>query len=147
MLKKFACLFFFVTVLTLLSPLLAYWWGLSLLEHEPSPSLHTLTEQQRNRIWIKEFGVGAPRLKPISPYGYLAHLYCAYRNNPGSEKCASQYPGLRVSALAIRNQVAEQVRGQGNTAWQLAWISYTIWVTRHWDIDQVLATYHDAYNT
>ena len=145
--KKLGLIFSGIIFLILLSPLFLYWWGLSNLEQIPQPSQLKLTPEQELNIWNKEKEVGSPRVKAITVYGYMGHFYCNTSNGLNSHECMNKYPGVRISTLAIRNQVAEQIRGKGNTVWQFTWAAYSIWVTRNWDIHQILATYHEAYNT
>lgn len=134
-------------MLILLSPMFVYWWGLSNLETDPVPSQIRLTAEQEQKIWIKEKESGVPRIKSVTPYGYILSFACNVNNGLYATECMEKYPGLRLSALAVRRQVGEQVAGKGNTVWQLTWLAYTIWVSQHWDIHQILATYHEAYNT
>lgn len=124
-----------------------YWWGLSNLETEPVPSKIELTSDQEQAIWRKEKEVGTPNIKSITPYGYIFYFACNTDKGLYATECMESYPGLRVSTLAVRRQVGKQVTGKGNGVWQVTWLAYTIWVTQHWDIHQVLATYHEAYNT
>ena len=147
MIRKLGLIFVVFVVLILLSPMFVYWWGLSNLETDPVPSQAKLTSEQEQHIWSKEKEMGAPRIKSITPYGYMLSIACIANKGLYATECMEEYPGLRLSALAVRRQVGDQVAGKGNTVWQLTWMSYTIWVTQHWDIHQILATYHEAYNT
>ena len=144
---KFLKLLLIVLVLVILSPMFVYWWGLSNVQIVPVASKSQITYEKKMEIWKKEFGQGEPRIEPITPYGYIAYIYCGTTYGPRSSECQLQYPGLRLSALAVRTHVSEQVRGKGNTVWQVSWMAYSIWATKNWNINQILATYHDAYNT
>ncbi len=147
MVKKLGIVIIGLIILVLLSPLFLYWWGLSNLEGLPQPSQIKLTFEQELEIWQKEKETGNPAVKEITVYGYILSFNCNIEVGLYAQKCMSKYPGLRVSALAIRNQVAKQVYGRGNTVWHFTWAAYSIWVTRNWDVHQILATYHEAYNT
>jgi len=136
-----------ITALIFLSPLFLYWWGLANLSELPQPSKIKLTVEQELDIWKKEKEIGPPRVKKVTAYGYILSVYCNVKVGLYAQECMSQYPGLRISSLAIRNQVASQIHGKGNIVWQLTWVAYSIWVTRNWDIHQILATYHETYNT
>jgi hypothetical protein len=131
----------------LLSPMLLYWVGLSYLENNPVPSKIELSSEQEKEIWSKEQEHGSPRVKSITPYSYIASIYCHVKNGLNAAACMTRYPGLRLSALAVRNQVFEQVQGQGKAVWHLSWSAYTIWVTNNWNIHQIIRTYHEAYST
>ncbi len=147
MIWKLGFIFTRLVVLTLLSPMVVYWWGLSNIESDPVPSQIRLTSEQEQQIWIKEKEVGTPHIKSVTPYGYILSFACNLNKGLYASECMEKYPGLRLSALAVRRQVGKQVAGKRNGVWQVAWMAYTIWVTQHWDIHQILATYHEAYNT
>ncbi|PCI45019.1 MAG: hypothetical protein COB51_09370 [Moraxellaceae bacterium] len=147
MMKKLGFLAAGLIGLVLLSPMFLYWWGLSNIEELPQPSRINLTSEQELNIWSTEKEVGTPRVEEITPYGYIAHFYCNITHGVNAQICMSRYPGLRISAFAVRRHIAEKVRGKGNTVWQFTWAAYSIWVTRNWDIHQILATYHETYNT
>lgn len=147
MIRKLGFIFIGLFIVILLSPMLVYWWGLSNLETDPVPSHIKLTLEQEQQIWSKEKEAGTPRIKSVTPYGYIFSFSCNVNQGLYATECMEKYPGLRLSALAVRTQVAEQVAGKGNGVWQVTWMAYTIWVTQHWDIHQILATYHEAYNT
>jgi hypothetical protein len=147
MIRKLGFIFIAFVVLTLFSPMMVYWWGLSNLETDPVPSHLRLTSEQEQQIWSKEKEIGIPRIKSVTPYGYILSVACIVKEGLYATECMENFPGLRLSALAVRKQVGDQVVGKGNTVWQFTWMSYTIWVTQHWDIHQILATYHEAYNT
>lgn len=147
MIKKSGFIFFGLVVLILVSPMIAYWWGLINLDTRPSPSKIKLTSEQEQQIWSKEKEAGSPRIKSVSPYGYILSVACEMDKGLYATECMEKYPGLRLSALAVRDQVRAQVVGKGKMTWHITWMAYTIWVTRHWDVHQILATYHEAYNT
>ena len=136
-----------VIILVMVSPVAAYWWGLSSIVKKPEPSIKILTAAEHEKIWIKEFGDGRPRVKAITPYHYIDNFYCVISHGVKSGVCTKRYPGLRISALAIRNHITEQVRNVNgnNTTWHVTWVSYTIWVTQNWTIDEILATYSESY--
>lgn len=147
MIRKFGLIFIGLFVLMLLSPMFIYWWGLSNLETDPVPSQIRLTSEQEQQIWSKEKEAGAPRIKSVTPYGYILSFACNVNKGLYATECMEKYPGLRLSALAVRRQVGKQVAGKKSIVWQVTWLASTIWVTQHWDIHQILATYHEAYNT
>ena len=147
MIRKLGGIFIGLVSLLLLSPMLLYWWGLSNLETKPIPSNIKLTAVQEQEIWDREKEAGVPSIKGITPYGYILFFNCNIKKGLNAAECLLQYPGVRVSALAIRRQVAEKVQGRGNGVWQVTWAAYTIWVTQNWNAHQILATYHEAYNT
>ena len=147
MLKKIGWSFLLMFVLVLLSPLFLYWWGLSNLDQPRRPSENKLSPDRELMIWVGEKEVGEPRVKPVTVYSYIFHMHCQVKEGLYATTCMDRYPGLRLASLSIRKQVAEKVRGQGNSVWQVTWVAYSIWATRNWDIHQILATYDEAYGT
>jgi len=147
MIKKIGASIVGLILLALASPMFIYWWGLSNLETAPVPSQLKLTATQELDLWKNEKETGTPRINKATPYGYILYFFCHANKGLHSKECMSEYPGLRISAFAIRKQVAKQVSGKGNTIWQVTWIAYTIWVTQNWNANQILSTYYEAYNT
>lgn len=117
------------------------------MDQPPRPSENKLSPDRELMIWVEGKEIGEPKVKPITVYGYILHMSCQAREGLYVAECMDRYPGLRLASLSIRNQVAEKVRGQGNSVWQVTWIAYSIWVTRNWNIHQILATYDEAYDT
>jgi hypothetical protein len=148
MVKTFVILITLLLFLAVLSPMVFYWWGLSNLDSQPVPSTRQITEGQRQTIWDKLKEVGSPNVKPISPYGYILYFQCEVSNGLNSQKCASKYPGIKISALSIRNQVRAKIGDYpSNLKWQFTWLAYTIWVTKNWNTEQIISTYYEASNT
>ena len=145
---KYILNFILVILLIVLSPYFLYWWGLSNIKDELTPSDKILSKEQKISIWVdaKEYG-NSPKLKQTNPYSYIMFLYCELNKEPTSNKCSETQPGLKVSALSIRNKVRERVgEYPSSLKWQLTWLSYTIWVTNNWNIQQVLSTYNEQYS-
>lgn len=132
--------------LMLLSPLFLYWWGLSNLNQPPIPSENKLTPDRELVVWMTAKEIGKPRVKRITVYGYILYLRCQAENGLYARECMNKYPGLRLASLSIRNQVAERVHGQRSSVSHVTWAAYSIWVTRNWNIHQVLATYDEAHD-
>ena len=146
--KKFALILMAIILCIVATPLLVYWWGLSNLQSVPVVSKLQLDSKTEEKIWQQEFGTGKPRVKILNPYSYIYYVYwCTTETVPHSVKCQSKFPGIRIVALGIRNQIAPQVHGMGHTVWHITWASYSIWATRNWNIHQIIATYHEAKNT
>lgn len=109
------------------------------------PSEIKLTPDRELMIWKESKEVGEPRIRPITVYGYLLHACCQVREGLYATECMNKYPGLRLASLSIRNQVAEKVGDRGSSVWQVTWAAYSVWVTRNWNIHQILATYDETY--
>jgi hypothetical protein len=124
------------------SPLWVYLWGLSNLSSYPKPAPYVLSAVQEQALWQEAGEVGIPRIRPLNAYTYLAYIYCVNEHGLIESDCRTSYPGLHVSAFAVHKQVGEESHQKGNTWWQITWMAYTIWVTRHWSVHEILATYH-----
>lgn len=126
MLKKLGVVTIGLIILVLLPPLILYSWGLSNLGELPQPSQIKLTSEKELEIWENVKEAGDPRIKKINAYSYILSIYCNANSGLHAPECMSKYPGLRISALAVRNQVSQQVYGKGNTVWQFTWVAYSI---------------------
>ena len=89
-----------------------YWWGLSNLETDPIPSQIRLTSEQENQIWSKEKEVGTPRIKSVTPYGYILSFACNVNKGQYATECMEEYPGLRLSAIAVKRQVGNKLQAK-----------------------------------
>ena len=76
MVRKLSYTIVVVFILLLLSPMMLYWLGLSYLESNPVPSEIQLSDEKQQKIWGKEKELGLPRVKNITPYGYILSIYC-----------------------------------------------------------------------
>lgn len=129
-----------MATMILVSPMLLYWWGLSVMNNDPAPSSQVLTMEQEREVWSKAREVGNPRVRSVNPYSYLFYLKCSFEYGVDHIECLERFPGLRVGAFAVRAQVAQALQDRGHGSWPISWMAYTIWVSRNWDIHQILAT-------
>ncbi|MGS2724532.1 hypothetical protein ACVBEJ_12385 [Porticoccus sp. GXU_MW_L64] len=122
----------FVLVLSL--PMFAYWWGLSQIDGLSQPIDLNLTEVEEKEVWLNAKEVGKPRLRKMSAYSYLLMIKCGIN-------CKDKYPGVGITAQAIRSEVSSKLEHGNSTHWQFTWMAYTIWATRNWTLDEVISTY------
>ncbi len=148
MIKVLAILIALLLLLVITSSMILYWWGLSNLNKNPIPSTLQITEDQKEVLWVKLNEIGKPLVKPISPYGYLMYFQCEVAKGLNRKICASKYPGVKIAAQSIRNQVRSKLGDRpSNLKWQSTWLAYTIWVMKNWNTDQIITTYYEAINT
>jgi len=127
--------------------MIMYWWGLSNIERPPIPSQILLTQEQKLHIWVSARETGDPKVTKMTPYGYLFYIYCEGNKINDLNSCTTKYPGLKIAAFSVREQVQDGLQNDlTNLKWKFTWMAYTIWVTRNWNIDQITATYYEASN-
>ncbi len=123
-----------IVAVVLSLPMLAYWWGLSQIDGLSKPKNLYLTEVEKNEIWVSAKEAGEPRLREMSAYSYLLMINCRIN-------CKDEYPGIGITAQAIRSEVSSKLEHGNNTHWQFTWMAYTIWATQKWTLDEVISTY------
>jgi len=152
MMRRTLISFFFIICFLLASPILIYHWGLSQLDSKPQASTLRLTSQQQYQIWHSlehTYSEGSkPSLKKMNPYIAIKHYYCVIRDFENRQKCHDIDPGFALASFAVRPQIHQALFTgvSDNTQWQVTWFSYSIWVTRNWSLEEVLATYNQTYS-
>jgi hypothetical protein len=119
-----------VVVLALASPTLLYVVGLHGVAGRPALPQAVAPTEERLAVWKKARGAGDPVLKPFNPYTYISHLASTHR---------VQNPGLLVAWWVASEYNLEHRRYKGGLWWHLSGAALTIWLTRHWSIDQLLS--------
>jgi hypothetical protein len=123
-----------IVVIVVSLPMIAYWWGLSQIDGLSQPKNIFLTEIEKKEIWLSAKETGEPRLREMSAYSYLLMINCGVN-------CKDEYPGVNITAQAIRSEVSSKLEPENNTRWQFTWMAYTIWATQNWSLDEVISTY------
>ncbi|MDO6524534.1 hypothetical protein Q4519_02450 [Motilimonas sp. 1_MG-2023] len=144
--KKLILSLLFFTFILATSPQLIYWWGLSKIDGLPVPSKVKQSEERELEIWLTNHNTGTPTSKPISPYGYAALFYCVGNNAVEDEICFQNYPSLKISNLVAREHVYNKLADRSSFNWHLSCVAYTIWITKNWDIHQILSAYDEINN-
>lgn len=131
-------------IFLLLSPMFIYGWGLSNLASKPVPSTVHLSYEKQKNIWFHVGEVGEPSIKPVTPYGYIGYLKCYNDNLAAIEVCSKKYPGLRIAYLSVKDQVLDKIVDRRALYWHITGAAYAVWVTRNWNVQQVISTYNES---
>jgi hypothetical protein len=123
-------LFCAVVMLAVGLPLSLYWSGLANIEGRPQPT--TSKDIAADRTILQEkFGSSAPIVVPVlNPWTFVWSL------------CSVAVPDVGASALwvVVRNYNYTHLRKRRMSWWHLSGAALTIWVSRHWTPDQVVAS-------
>jgi len=117
-------------VLALASPMLLYAVGLHGVAGRPALPQELASTEKRIAVWRKARGIGDPVLEPVNPYLYISGL---------ARTSTVPDPGLIVAWWVASDYNLEHQRYKGGLWWHLSGAALTIWLTRHWSIDQLLS--------
>jgi hypothetical protein len=109
-------------------PWLLYGIGLAKIEgRPPHASQAVVTPEDAEALW-REIRIPQPvRLDPVSPYSYVQAL--VHGDHLG--------PSARIAWMIARSYNSEHLTDQG--AWHLSGAALTIWLTRNWTSDELVA--------
>ena len=123
-----------VVVIVASAPMIAYWSGLAMLPGYPvKPEPLESVGARELAVWGEYSGHAMLGVRPVNPYEFAILLSCA-----PIDACLAQHPGL-----AVASHVAQAyLRGQPPTRaawWHLQSAALSVWLTRHWTAEQLLA--------
>lgn len=125
-------------VLLLAAPGVLYLFGLSRVEGRPQPpAVHTLGGQQQAGAshWQRIEQTGElPQLPRFNPWSFTYHWLMS-----------SEPDGTFTLAILSRNHNRARMRDHRVASWHLAGAAMSIWISRHWSREQVLAELHRLY--
>jgi hypothetical protein len=106
-----------------------YWLGLQGVDGKPPAPLTLITSDQQAALWRQAGCDGMPEMSRLDPVSYL--LSAGSQDAPPSATLFA----WRVASSYNRHHIAQQ----GVFWWQLSGSAMTIWLTRHWTIEQLLS--------
>jgi hypothetical protein len=115
-----------------LALLLAPWglYGLGLHGVDGRPSLPTpVSLETQQKVWAEARGIGTPRVGLLNPYTYFS-----VATDKGRDR-----PGYLIAWWVASEYVRDHQRYRGMGWWHLSGAALTIWLTRHWTIEQLLS--------
>jgi len=112
-----------------LVPLGAYGLGLYGIEAMPQPPTTIAASSAQAAVWRSARGVGPAVVPRLNPYTYW-HL----STGGGNEKA-----GLLVAWGVAAEHLKEHRRYKGMHWWHLSGAALTIWLTRHWSVEQIMS--------
>jgi hypothetical protein len=114
------------------APWIGYGVGLVVVEGRPAPpAASRLTAEQAEalHVWLRKAGV--LDVAPLSPWQYAIDLV--------REPQALESGGLAAARVVARDHVARRLKLRGARWRRLAEVALTIWLTRNWTSDAILA--------
>lgn len=112
-----------------LGPWGLYWVGLYGANGRPELPTLSISQLEKEEIWRRARGSGEPNVISITPYEYI------FANAFGDER----KPGLLVAWWVASQYLLEHREQKGMSWWHLSGAALTIWLTRNWSTEQILA--------
>lgn len=106
-----------------------YRLGLASLPGLPEAPQVLVSPQAQREVWQRSGGEGEPEMVTLEPVSYL--MSAAGQNVPP----ASTLLAWRVASAHTQ----AQLKSEGPLRWNLATSALTIWITRHWTLEQLLS--------
>jgi hypothetical protein len=116
-------------LVAMLAPLGAYGLGLYGIEAMPQPPKTIATASAQAAVWNQARGVGPVVVPRLNPYTY-------WHFSTGVER---EKAGLLIAWGVAAAHLKEQQRYKGMHWWHLSGAALTIWLTRHWSVEQILS--------
>jgi hypothetical protein len=119
-----------LSALVLLGPWLLYEAGLQNVEGRPSMSPAAMIGQpDASTIWAELKEIGPIQVEPMTPYSYVKSLI---KEEPMSS-------GANTAWYVARDYNTSNLRNKRMIWWHVSGAALTIWLTRHWSADELLA--------
>ena len=120
-----------LTVSCLSFPWILYKVGLANIEGRPSLPLNmALTADEAQTLWTEFKEVGPIQVEKLSPWHYVLLMFVD-NNKPK--------PGEYLAWFVARNYNSAHLHNKRMIYWHLSGASLTIWLTRNWSTEQLLA--------
>jgi hypothetical protein len=123
-----------LVLVVLLVPWGLYQWGLSNIDGRPVPPHGTVLSVEDDALLRRHLHAHSSiSIEPLSPWRYVAALIMSGREQSllGS--------GADAAWLIARNYNSSHLKDRHTIYWHLSGAALTIWITRHWTADQILA--------
>jgi len=123
-------------------PGLAYWMGMGNMDAKPVPPIAvSYTEFQARQVWQERRELPPPYMEAITPWHFYHLIWCS-RNDDNIDdflSCGYEYPGLQAAAYVAKHHLDDHLRQRGLIWRYLSRSALSIWITRHWKVDEVVA--------
>jgi hypothetical protein len=117
-----------------IGPWLLYELGLANVIGRPSlPNSVPVPIAEAQGVWRKLREDGPIEIEPLNPYGYVLELVSSDGARSGS----------KVAWFVARNHNGSNLHNRRMIWWHLSGAALTIWLTRHWSRDQLIAKAHE----
>jgi len=116
-----------------LGPWLLYWLALSKIDGRPSRASQGVYNAEDAAALLRKMGEPQPlRVEPMSPHSFLMSLYAlAHRSGDMFP------PGTRLAWMIAAEHNARHLADHG--WWHPSGAALTIWLTRNWTTDELVA--------
>jgi len=108
-------------------PWAIYWYGLRQIDGRPTAAAQIATAEQSDRLFRKLKITQPVNLDILSPYTYLL-------------QGARPTPSGRLAWTIARSYNLDHLGDQKVRMWHLSGAALTIWLTRNWTLDELIAT-------
>lgn len=131
--KKILLITLIVVVgLTMLLPWALYGIGLGNINGRPElPAKNKLTDDEAIKVWHELKEKEQIKVEKLTPYYYVLLMLGIRSTEPT--------PGARVAWYVARNHNHTSLKNRRMLYWHLSGASLTIWLTRNWNANQLLA--------
>jgi len=123
-------------------PFVAYWAGMKNMDTKPVPPEGIVfTESQARAVWEERGELPPIYMQAITPLHFYHLIWCS-RNDTDFEdflSCGVEYPGLQAAAYIAKRHLVDHVRQRGLIWRYLSRSALSIWITRNWSEDEVIA--------
>ena len=123
-----------LVLVVLLAPWGLYEWGLSNIDGRPVPPHGTKLSAEDDALLRHHLNTDSRiPIEPLSPWKYVAALVMSDREQSPLGN------GAYAAWLIARNYNSSHLKDRHTIYWHLSGAALTIWITRHWTADQILA--------
>lgn len=131
--KKITLIILIVLVgVAILLPWSLYNIGLGNINGRPElPAQSKLAEDEAIKIWRELKEKDPIEVVKLNPYHFVLFLLGIGSTGPA--------PGERLAWFVARNHNYANLKGRRNLYWHLSGAALTVWLTRNWNADQLLA--------
>jgi hypothetical protein len=123
---------------TLIGPWLLYELALGNVVGRPSsPNTVPVPLVDAQGVWLKLRETGPIEIERLTPHGYALALVT-------NDRLPS---GAHVAWFVARNHNVNNLKNRRMIWWHMSGAALTIWLTRHWSADQLIAKAHELFRT
>lgn len=123
-------------------PAVAYWMGMDNMDAKPMPPMGlSYPAYQADAVWEERRELPPIFMKAITPWHFYHLIWCS-RNDSDIEdflSCGYEYPGLKAAAYVAKRHLHDHLKQRGLIWRYLSRSALTIWITRHWTVEEVVA--------
>jgi hypothetical protein len=120
----------------------AYWAGMDNALGKPiPPDAVRYSETQAREVWVERELASRIAVRRVTPWHFYHLIWCS-RNDAHIEdylSCGDEYPGLRAAGYVAKRFLAGHLKEDGLMWRYLSRTALTIWITRNWSEQELVA--------